>query len=205
MKKNKLSLFAVLTLATAIAFNSCEKIEEGSPITIDTTSKKATISGIVRADLMLDEQVFNDNIGNTNFGHVDTLEYAPEGTEIHFHVKKQDFNPDVEDGSDEFRYSTTVNADGTYSIEIPTTEEGLNVDISFDDFEYGYKSWEVYDTVVNVISIFVDTTVNPNVIDTIFDNPDYLYNSQSTRVVFSRGGSSVEVHEDENVIRDFNY
>lgn len=201
MKKNKLSLIAVLTLATAITFNSCEKIEEGSPVTVNT-SKTATISGMVHADLMMDERVYKESIEGTNFNYSDTAEYAPNGTEIHFHVVKQDMNSDVEDGSDEFRYSTTVSANGTYSINIPTTEEGLNVDISFDDFEYNYKSWEVTDTTVTIQNL----EVNPNtgLIDTTFLTT-YTYVSNTERRTYNRGSSSVEVHENENVIRDFDY
>ena len=201
MKKNKLSLIAVLTLATAITFNSCEKIEEGSPVTVNT-SKTATISGMVHADLRMDERVYKESIEGTNFNYSDTAEYAPNGTEIHFHVVKQDMNSDVEDGSDEFRYSTTVSANGTYSINIPTTEEGLNVDISFDDFEYNYKSWEVTDTTVTIQNL----EVNPNtgLIDTTFLTT-YTYVSNTERRTYNRGSSSVEVHENENVIRDFDY
>ena len=201
MKKNKLSLIAVLTLATAITFNSCEKIEEGSPVTVNT-SKTATISGMVHADLMMDERVYKESIEGTNFNYSYTAEYAPNGTEIHFHVVKQDMNSDVEDGSDEFRYSTTVSANGTYSINIPTTEEGLNVDISFDDFEYNYKYWEDTDTTVTIQNL----EVNPNtgLIDTTFLTT-YTYVSNTERRTYNRGSSSVEVHENENVIRDFDY
>jgi hypothetical protein len=201
MKKNKLSLIAVLTLATAFTFNSCEKIEEGSPVTVNT-SKTATISGMVHADLMMDERVYKESVEGTNFNYSDTAEYAPNGTEIHFHVVKQDLNSDVQDGSDEFRYSTTVNANGTYSINIPTTEEGLNVDISFDDFEYNYKTWEVTDTTVTIQSLEVNQ--NTGLIDTTFLTT-YTYASNTERRAYNRGDSSVEVHENEDVIRDFDY
>ena len=201
MKKNKLSLIASVILVLAITFNSCEKIEEGSPVTVNT-SKTATISGMVHADLMQDERVYKESIEGTSFGYQDTAEFAPAGTEIHFHVVKQDLNSDVEDGSDEFRYSTTVNANGTYSIDIPTTEEGLNVDISFDDFEYNYMYWEVIDSTVTIQSLDFDT-IN-NTIDTTFLTT-YTYVSNTERRTYNRASSSVEVHEGENVIRDFNY
>ena len=202
MKKNKLSLFAVLTLATAITFNSCEKIEEGSPVTVNT-SKTATISGMVHADLMFDERVYKESIEGTSFGYEDTAEYAPEGTEIHFHVKKQDFNPDVEDGSDEFRYSTTVNANGTYSIDIPTTEEGLNVDISFDDFEYNYQYWEVDNYEVPFI-VVPDTATG--ISDTVFGDTTFFYSSRIERKIYSHDDIlDVEVHENENYVDDFTY
>ena len=178
-----------------------KKIEEGSPVTVNT-SKTATISGMVHADLMQDERVYKESIEGTSFGYQDTAEFAPAGTEIHFHVVKQDLNSDVEDGSDEFRYSTTVNANGTYSIDIPTTEEGLNVDISFDDFEYNYMYWEVTDTTVTIQSLDVDT-IN-NTVDTTFLTT-YTYASTTERRTYNRASSSVEVHENENVIRDFDY
>jgi hypothetical protein len=200
MKKNKLSLIAVLTLATAITFNSCEKIEEGSPVTVNT-SKTATISGMVHADLMMDERFYKESIEGTNFNYSDTLEYAPAGTEIHFHVVKQDMNSDVEDGSDEFRYSTTVNANGTYSINIPTTEEGLNVDISFDDFEYNYKSWEVLNSDTNTVITIDQTTGEITETQTI----TFTYASNTERRTYESLGFNVEVHENENFIHDFQY
>jgi hypothetical protein len=200
MKKNKLSLFAVLTLATAFTFNSCEKIEEGSPVTVNT-SKTATISGMVHADLMMDERVYKESVEGTNFNYSDTAEYAPNGTEIHFHVVKQDLNSDVQDGSDEFRYSTTVNANGTYSINIPTTEEGLNVDISFDDFEYNYKSWEVLNSDTNTVITIDQTTGEITETQTI----TFTYASNTERRTYESLGFNVEVHENENFIHDFQY
>mgnify|MGYP001480400252 CR=1 FL=1 len=190
MKKNKLSLIAALSIASAITFNSCEKIEVGSPVTVNT-SKTATISGMVHADLVLDKSYVMDNNfddPSATFQTSDTLEYALEGTEIHFHITKQDLNSDVQDASDELRYSTTVNANGTYSIQIPTTEEGLDVNISFDDFEYNRITWN-YDG--QVIGFLGDTS--------------YVYSSSSERKVYSCSDSQTEVYENQNVILDFLY
>jgi hypothetical protein len=153
---------------------------------------------------MQDERFFKETIEGTSFDYDDTLEYAPAGTEIHFHVVKQDMNSDVLDANDEFRYSTTVNANGTYSIDIPTIEEGLNVDISFDDFAYNYQYWEVDNYEVAFILV-------PNPItlanDTVFGDTTFFYSSRIERKIYSHDDiiNVVEVHENENYVDDFTY
>jgi hypothetical protein len=191
-----------MTLATAITFNSCEKIEEASPVTINN-SKTASISGMIHAELMDDERVFKEALEGTNFGYEDTSEYAPVGTEIHFHVTKQDFNDDVEDANDEFRYSTTVNANGSYSFDIPTTEEGVNVDVSFDDFVYNFQSWEIDSYNVAIDSVYVNSSTSN--IDTAFGDTTYFYSSRTERIKYTCDPFSIDVYENQNVIEDHDY
>ena len=201
MKKNKLSLIASLALVSAITFNSCEKIEEGSPISVDT-SKTATISGMVNADLIFDERVFKESFEGTENGYSDTLEYALNGTGIHVHVMKQDLNSDIDDERDAFIYSTTVNANGTYTIDIPTTEEVMNVDISIDDFEHDYKFWEIDYYEVAIDSVFVNQSTQ--LIDTAFGDTTFFYSPRYERRKYSVSGvSTIEVHQSAKKIHDF--
>ena len=210
MKKNKLSLIAALTLATAIISNSCEKIEEGSPVTVNT-SKTATISGMVHANIKQDERVYLDGIhpnytNSTSNGHIDTSEYAPAGTEIHFRVKKNELNSDVIDTDDMLLYTTTVGANGSYSISIPTNEESVEVSISFDDFEID-SSYFMYTGATFQDSTFFDTdpaTGQPIQVTVITDSAQ-LYTSTTRREVYTRANSSRVIHENEDVILDFNY
>jgi len=206
MKKNILSIIAVISMSSAITFSSCEKIEEGSPITINN-SNTATISGMIYANIKQDEIVFTDNIdpayNNETYNNAeDTLEYAPSGTEIHFRVNKHNFNSDVEDTDDQFLYTTTVDANGRYSYSIPTVEEGVDVHISFDDFEIDSLFWIAND-VSYVDSTYYDTIINQQV--TVKIDSSLLYTSTSSRVVYSRASSSVTIHKDEDVILDFQY
>ena len=102
-------------------------------------------------DLVLDKVYIQDqNYLNPNYSFMnlsDTLEYVPEGTEIHFRVLKTAYNPKAPTG-EMLRFVTTVNANGAYSINIPTTTEGVDVNISFDEFTASKLTWK-YDSTSN--------------------------------------------------------
>ena len=136
MKKKIINTIPVFLITIAIIFISCEKIEESSPVTLNT-SNTANLSGQAYVDLALDKVVVIDqNSQDPNYTFMnlnDTLEHAPEGTEIHFRVLKTAYNSDAPVG-EMMRFVTTVTANGTYSINIPTTTEGVDVNISFDEF-----------------------------------------------------------------------
>jgi hypothetical protein len=186
MKKNKLKFIAIFSVVSVLTFNSCEKIEEASPVTINT-SKTATISGMVKANLVVDKTYIQDIYGLNSTGMItDTSEYAPLGTELHFHVDKSDYNSDV-DGDEELIYSTTVNANGSYSITLPVTDEGVDVSISLNDFQYNKLTWK-HDSVSTVNGVATD-----------------FYSSSAERKIFMSYGNSSEVHTSENTIIDFTY
>jgi hypothetical protein len=165
---------------------------------------------MVHANIKQDERVYLDNIDNaytnsTSNGHIDTSEYAPAGTEIHFRVKKNELNSDVVDTDDMLLYTTTVGANGSYSISIPTNEESVDVSISFDDFEFDYSYFK-YTGATFVDSTFIGQDVNGNPVQkTVITDSAQLYNSTTRREVYSRANSSKLVHENEDVILDFNY
>lgn len=150
MKKKYINIIPVFFITIAIILLSCEKIEESSPLTINTTNT-ARLSGVAFVDLVLDKVYIEDlNSNNPNYtpmGLVDTLEHAPEGTEIHFRVLKTAYNPKAPTG-EMLRFVTTVNANGTYSIDIPSTTEGVDVNISFDEFTASKLTWK-YDSTSN--------------------------------------------------------
>ena len=152
MKKKYINIIPVFFITIAIILISCEKIEESSPLTINTTNT-AKLSGMAFVDLVLDKVYIQDqNYLNPNYSFMnlsDTLEYVPEGTEIHFRVLKTAYNPKAPTG-EMLRFVTTVNANGAYSINIPTTTEGVDVNISFDEFTASKLTWKYDSTSINV-------------------------------------------------------
>ena len=150
MKKKYINIIPVFFITIAIILVSCEKIEESSPLTINTTNT-ARLSGVAFVDLVLDkiyiQDQFNQNPNQSFMNVADTLERAPEGTEIHFRVLKTAYNPKAPAG-EMLRFVTTVNANGSYSINIPTTTEGVDVNISFDEFKASKLTWK-YDSTSN--------------------------------------------------------
>jgi hypothetical protein len=153
MKKKIINIIPVFLITIAIIFVSCEKIEESSPVTLNT-SNTARLSGQAYVDLALDKVVVIDqNSQDPNYTFMnlsDTLENAPEGTEIHFRVLKTAYNSDAPAG-EMLRFVTTVTANGTYSIDIPTTTEGVDVNISLDEFAASKITWGYDSTSYDII------------------------------------------------------
>ena len=77
MKKNIIPVFLILIAVVSI---SCEKIEESSPVTINT-SNTARLSGSVYAGLVVDKvSIIDATSQNPNYnatGILDTAEYVP--------------------------------------------------------------------------------------------------------------------------------
>ena len=184
MRKKIIPSFLLLIAVTSF---SCEKIEESSPVTINT-SKTANISGGVKANLVVDKVYIEDWFGlNATFTKNDTLERVPEGTEIHFRVSKNEYNPSIP-ADQMVRFSTTVNANGRYSINIPTTDEGVNVEISFDEFASNKITWR-HDSIVNINGV-----------------PTDYYSSYNSYLIYNIPVSnSISVHTDENKFLNFIY
>jgi hypothetical protein len=178
-------------LVIAIISSSCEKIEESSPLTINTTNT-AKLSGMAFVDLVLDKVYIQDqNNYNPNYNVMnlsDTLEYVPEGTEIHFRVLKTAYNPKASTG-EMLRFVTTVNANGAYSIDIPTTTEGVDVNISFDEFTSSKLTWKYDSTSVNVFGNWLKD----------------WYSSSSEAKRYSAIPATNTLHTGENKFLDFTY
>ena len=195
MRKKIIPSFLLLIAVTSF---SCEKIEESSPVTINT-SNTARLSGQAFVDLVLDkayvEDQNNQNPNQSFMNVVDTLEYAPEGTEIHFRVLKTAYNPKAPAG-EMLRFVTNVNANGTYSINIPTTTEGVDVNISFDEFTASKLTWKYDSSSFNVY--------NPLVPNAILWQADW-YSSTSTSKRYLAVPATKTLHTGENKYLDFSY
>ena len=191
MKKKIINIIPVFLITIAIILISCEKIEESSPITINTTNT-AKLSGMAFVDLVLDKVYIQDqNYLNPNYSFMnlsDTLEYVPEGTEIHFRVLKTAYNPKAPTG-EMLRFVTTVNANGAYSIDIPTTTEGVDVNISFDEFTASKLTWKYDSTSINVFGNWLKD----------------WYSSSTEVKTYLKTPATNTLHTGENKFLDFTY
>ena len=81
MKKKIINTIPFFLITIAIILISCEKIEESSPVTINT-SNTARLSGQTFVDLVRDkayvEDIHSNDPNYTTMGLDDTLEHAPE-------------------------------------------------------------------------------------------------------------------------------
>ena len=191
MKKKIINIIPVFLITIAIILISCEKIEESSPLTINTTNT-AKLSGMAFVDLVLDKVYIQDqNYLNPNYSFMnlsDTLEYVPEGTEIHFRVLKTAYNPKAPTG-EMLRFVTTVNANGAYSIDIPTTTEGVDVNISFDEFTASKLTWKYDSTSINVFGNWLKD----------------WYSSSTEVKTYLKTPATNTLHTGENKFLDFTY
>lgn len=124
MKKSILFV-ALAIMAASIFFTSCEKYEQSTPYVI-SDSLTATISGIVYADLDL---------------NVSTAQYAPQGTVIYIKANLSDLVPNYS-GNNMKIYTTTVGANGAYSIKVPVNDAGVMYYVSGDEFTYDQKQYD---------------------------------------------------------------
>ena len=143
-------------------------------------------------DLVLDKVYIQDqNYLNPNYSFMnlsDTLEYVPEGTEIHFRVLKTAYNPKAPTG-EMLRFVTTVNANGAYSINIPTTTEGVDVNISFDEFTASKLTWKYDSTSINVFGNWLKD----------------WYSSSTEVKTYLKTPATNTIHTGENKFLDFTY
>ena len=198
MKKKIINTIPFFLITIAIILISCEKIEESSPVTINT-SNTARLSGQTFVDLVRDKAYVEDiNSNDPNYTSMsldDTLEHAPEGTEIHFRVLKTAYNSDAPAG-EMLRFVSRVKANGTYSIDIPSTTEGVVVNISFDEFTASKLTWKYDSSSYNVYNPFL-----PNAI--LWQND--WYSSSSTSKRYSAIPATKTLHTGENKFQEFTY
>ena len=127
MKLLKLSM--IVFAAIAMTFTSCQKeVDQASPVVIDM-SKKASISGYLKAVLEV------DTLGASVSSPI------PSGTKITVVVSGDDLSYN-EPGVKDFIYETTTNQAGYYQINVPTTPSGVNVTINFNDFKFDQVYYE---------------------------------------------------------------
>tara|TARA_B110000879_G_C10938955_1_gene419030 strand:+ start:141 stop:644 length:504 start_codon:yes stop_codon:yes gene_type:complete len=149
---------------------SCSKIETNSPLTIITTNT-ANISGALYAQLVQDSS-----------NSVDVLEFAPSGTKIYFRIAKCDLNPEA--SCDEYLIYETTSQAGEYSIDLPVTNSGVDVEISLDDFDYTKTIWT--------------QQFNPN-------TGQNSWGSSMSYKVYNCNEKTVELHTSINKVENFEY
>ncbi len=137
MKKNHLVLAFIFVFAGGLLFTGCDKDDQNSPVEPDL-SKTTIIKGIVEANLTEKNDTL-PQLGSTGI----QMEKAPEGTVIHVLVDASEY---TDNGDGVMKYSTEVDSNGEYSIEIPTINKSVGVTIFPTDFEYAKTVGEwVYD------------------------------------------------------------
>ncbi len=111
----KLFIFSLMVLGLV----SCTKEEDA----IEVVNGSAKVTGFVEADLDL-----------TTSG----LEFAPAGTKIIAIINTEDLiaNPDPNVNYPNKTYTTTVGANGIYTLNIDANAKNVNVTIVANDFEY---------------------------------------------------------------------
>lgn len=141
----KISFYALPFLAAAVLVTSCKKDEETPG---PSTPATATIKGAAFAQL-------NDTTAE--------FERAPQGTVITALIDPDDLmvEPDTNMVSDKVRVTTTVDANGNYTLTVRARNAEVPVQIIADDFEYeqikagNTKARKVYtapDRTVNVVA-----------------------------------------------------
>lgn len=118
-------------LGMGLVLTACTK-DETTEYQVDM-SKKATLKGIVYANLDIYENTF--------------MEKAPVGTRLIFETKIQNFNGMVTNDK-VYTVETEVGNDGAYEIELPVSKEGVAYTIRPVDFE-AMQSYRYIDPVTN--------------------------------------------------------
>ncbi len=113
----KLVFYSVATVMLAFAFTSCKKYEVSAPLDLSSLPT-ATIKGDMYAQL-----------DKTN----SSLEKAPSGLTVTISIPLSDYNPNNTSGGNHI-VTTTTDANGKFSIEVPVVSSGVNATISFESF-----------------------------------------------------------------------
>lgn len=115
----KKQIFFAAATVLAFAFTSCKKYEVSAPLDLSGLSK-VQVSGTLLAEL--DE---------SNAG----LETIPAGVKVTATIDLDQYNPN-NNSNDKHVVSATTDANGRFSINIPVTTAGVDVQLSFESFTY---------------------------------------------------------------------
>lgn len=119
----KKKLFSIVAIA-AIAMTSCKKDETAPEL------GSATITGTVRADI--------DQTNDLNEGGLYEWNYTPDAVEgmiVRVEVDYYDLD-ESPNGSFDYpkkTFTTTTDASGKFSLDLPATDDGYTVTVEFDD------------------------------------------------------------------------
>lgn len=114
----KISLTAVIV---AVFTLGCENIENPEPVSAIDTTRTATITGTVFAEL---------DVTNAE------TEPAPQGTKVKVVLDSEDFVTSPQPGVQyqSLTYTTTLDASGNYNVEVPALEGPVSAVIYLDNF-----------------------------------------------------------------------
>lgn len=119
--KRKLFVLTSIIVMSMLILSSCKK-EDPTSLVLDT-DKTATITGTVYAELNLFEFGYETVSGKTIFIKVSNSEYltGAQGMTI---------------------YEVTTSADGTYTLEVPVTDEGIYMTMDAAEFYYNQVQYD---------------------------------------------------------------
>jgi hypothetical protein len=138
--------YLVSLVATVCFFNSCAEEDPAQGISVNGTfTDKATIEGYVYL--------------NTNISSSEAIKYAPAGTLLSFSIAYADLGVLGSPGN--YLKTTTVDANGHYSVELPAKADGTSVtvkisgaqilkEITTDDGKSKDQVFEITQTVQDV-------------------------------------------------------
>lgn len=129
--RNSILFRFLIVFAGIIIMYSCKKEElTVSQVNPDTSAGTATIKGVVKADLTMATDTLNNAYSLIK-------EVVTTGKVI-IRVENEDY---YEDGEGYTLYTATIGSDGTYSIDIPVSKNGVTTSIIPQDFEYDYQNY----------------------------------------------------------------
>jgi hypothetical protein len=116
----KLFYPAIFLIATVCFFNSCAEEDPAQGVSIEGTfTSQATIEGYAYL--------------STNKSSSEAIKYAPEGTVLSFTISYSDLG--ISGSSGNYVKTTSVKADGSYSVELPARADGNQVAVSISGAE----------------------------------------------------------------------
>lgn len=165
MKKALKFMMLMSISLTFIFFTSCENDDDETSNSPVVTLSKATISGIAYANL---------NLTNDTVPAPDFFEKVPTGTTIVAVIDVEDLITNPEPGVDygKKQYQTTVQSDGSYTIDVDATSQDIIVTLKFNDFVYEQKvsDTETQRKIFEAADQFITVTKNVNQVSDVYYN-----------------------------------
>ena len=125
---NTLLKFTLVAAVAIISTSACENISNPEPIAAIDSTRTATIQGTAYANL--DET--NDTTGVLEQDY----ELAPQGTTVKVVINTEDLiaNPTPGVNYQSQTYNTTVDASGSFSLEVSAADDAINAELYLGSF-----------------------------------------------------------------------
>lgn len=162
-------LFGVAAFMAATVFVGCKKEDASSPVVPDM-SKTGVIKGKIEANLT--------TVNDTTPWGVTKWEMAPQGTKIFFKIQANQFSGTTVGASEYLMYSTVVDGNGEYTINVPVTNQGVSLTIIPDDFIYNQEQ-------------FKTATINGNLVRISDGTKRKIYNANTQTISLTTGKTEV--------------